>query len=213
LGIGDPDKKSEATQIDRRQDVSTVRASSHIPAYVAGTWMIDPVHSDVSFKVRHLMIANVRGKFHSVDGAIVLADDPHESRVMANIDVSSIDTGDAQRDNDIRSAAFLNAEEYPTMTYRSKAVHPRGEAFVIDGELSLHGVTRDVELQAELNGFGKDPYGAIRVGFTAVTQISRRDFGIMIDMPLDGGGLVIGDTVEVFLEIEGVLASPSSEAL
>ncbi len=189
--------------------MSTVQASTQIPAYVAGTWTIDPVHSDVSFKVRHLMIANVRGKFHTVDGAIVLAQNPHESHVMANIDVSSIDTGDEQRDNDIRSAAFLNAEEYPTMTYRSKAVQPRGEAFVVNGELSLHGVTRDVELQAHLNGFRKDPYGANRVGFTAVTQISRREFGITIDLPLEGGGVVIGDTVEVVLEIEAVLTPPS----
>lgn len=189
--------------------MSTVQIRTQIPAYVAGTWTIDPVHSDVSFKIRHLMIANVRGKFHSVDGAIVIAENPHESHVMASIDVSSIDTGNEQRDNDIRSASFLNAEAFPTMTYRSKTVQPRGDAFVVNGELSLHGVTRDVELQADLNGFRRDPYGANRVGFTAVTQISRREFGITIDLPLDGGGVVIGDTVEVFLEIEAILAPPS----
>ncbi len=184
--------------------MSTVEDSTDIPAYVVGTWTIDPVHSDVSFQVRHLTIARVRGKFHRVDGEIVLAENPRDSRVTANIDVSSVDTGNEQRDHDIRSAGFLNVEEYPTMTYRSKALHPRGESFLVEGELTLHGVTRDVELQAHLNGFIKDPYGATRVGFSAVTQISRRDFGITIDLPMDGGGVVIGDTVEVILEIEAV---------
>ncbi len=184
--------------------MSTVEPSTQIPAYAAGTWTIDPVHSDVSFKVRHLMIANVRGKFHSVDGEIVVAEDPRDSHVTASIDVSSVDTGNEQRDNDIRSPGFLNVEQYPTMTYRSRALHPRGGSFLVEGELTLHGVTRDVELQADVNGFIKDPYGADRVGISAVTQISRRDFGITIDLPLDGGGVVIGDSVEVALEIEAV---------
>lgn len=184
--------------------MSTIEEGTDIPAYAVGTWTIDPVHSDVSFQVRHLMVGRVRGKFHRVDGEIVLAENPRDSHVTADIDVSSVDTGNEQRDHDIRAPGFLNVEEYPTMTYRSKALHPRGESVLVEGELTLHGVTRDVELQAHLNGFINDPYGATRVGFSAVTQISRRDFGITIDLPMDGGGVVIGDSVEVSIEIEAV---------
>lgn len=192
--------------------MSTARTSTDMPAYVAGTWTVDPVHSDVSFKVRHLLISNVRGKFHGVTGTIVLADNPLKSSAVAQIDLGSIDTGNEQRDSDLRSARFFDVETYPTMTYRSTAVRPQGEAFVVEGELSLHGVTRQVELQIDLNGFTKDPYGGTRVGFTATTSIDRRDFGITPDVSLDGGGAVVGEAVKVLLEIEAVLTQPVPEA-
>lgn len=152
----------QSRRVDRRQEVSTARASTDMPAYVAGTWTVDPVHSDVSFKVRHLLISNVRGKFHGVTGTIVLADNPLESSAVVEIDLGSIDTGNEQRDSDVRSARFFDVDTYPTMTYRSTAVRPQGEAFVVEGELSLHGVTRQVELHVDLNGFTKDPYGGTR---------------------------------------------------
>lgn len=188
--------------------VSTAPASTDMPAYVAGTWTVDPVHSDVSFKVRHLLVSNVRGKFHGVTGTIVLAEDPLGSSAVAEIDLGSIDTGNEQRDSDLRSARFFDVETHPTMTYRSTAVRPQGKGFVAEGELSLHGVTRQVELQVDVNGFTKDPYGGTRAGFTATTSIDRRDFGITPDL---GADAVVGEMVKVLLEIEAVLTQPVPE--
>ena len=181
--------------------------ATSIPGYVAGTWTIDPVHTDVSFTVRHMMVSKVRGKFHGVEGAIVLAEDPLASTVSADIDLATIDTGNAQRDDHVRSADFFEVEAHPTMSFRSTGVRADGDGFVVTGDLSLRGITKPVELQLEVNGFTKDPYGGTRAGFSATTSFSRKDFGITIDMPMDGGGAVIGDKVQVALEIEAILAS------
>lgn len=188
-------------------------SSIEIPGYVAGTWSIDPVHTDVSFTVRHMMVSKVRGKFHGVSGTIVLAENPLESSVTADVDLATIDTGNPQRDEHIRSADFFEVSRYPTMSYRSTAVRADGDDFVVEGDLTLHGVTRQVELKVQLNGFVQDPYGGTRSGFTATTQINRRDFGISIDMPMDGGGAVVGDKIQILLEVEAVLAQPTPDAL
>lgn len=184
-----------------------------VPGYLAGTWSIDPVHSDVSFTVRHMMVSKIRGSFRSVSGSIVLAEDPVDSVVTADIDLASIDTGNAQRDEHVRSADFFEVTKYPTMTFRSTAVRVDGGDVVVVGDLTLKGVTRPVELPLEVNGFTKDPYGGTRAGFSASTSINRRDFGITIDMPMDGGGAVVGDKIQVHLEIEAVLAQPTPDAL
>ncbi|HUP85682.1 MAG TPA: YceI family protein [Acidimicrobiales bacterium] len=176
-----------------------------VPGYVSGTWQLDPVHTDVSFTVRHMMVSKVRGKFHGVTGTIVLAEHPLDSTVSADVDLSTIDTGNAQRDDHIRSADFFGVETHKTMSFRSTSVTPTDDGFAVAGELTLHGVTRPVTLGLEVNGFTKDPYGGTRSGFTATTTINRKDFGITIDMPMDGGGAVIGDKVQVLLEIEAVL--------
>jgi polyisoprenoid-binding protein YceI len=193
--------------------VSSTINAIEIPGYVAGKWTIDPVHSDVSFKVRHLVVANVRGKFHGVIGTIVLAENPLESSVLAEIDLASIDTGNEERDGDLRSARFFDVERYPTMTYRSKAVRPEGGVFVIEGELNLRGVTRDVDLHVELNGFANDPWGSTRVGFTATAVIKRHEFGIGSELPSGGGGAVVGENVQVLIEIEAVLVQSETEGL
>jgi polyisoprenoid-binding protein YceI len=176
-----------------------------IPGYVAGTWDIDATHSDISFSVRHLMVSKVRGRFNSVSGRLVTGTDLLDSSVTAEIDVNSFDTGNAQRDEHIRSADFLHAAEFPTMTYRSTAVRRDGDDLVVDGELTLHGVTRQLSLAVELTGFGPDPYGGTRLGLSATTKINRKDFGIDIELPLDGGGVVVGDTVQISVDIEAVL--------
>lgn len=177
------------------------------PALVAGTWAIDPSHSDVSFTVRHLMVSKVRGQFTKFEGAVHVADDPLASSVAATIDLDSIDTRDANRDAHLRSGDFFEIAKYPTMTYRSRAVRANGDAYVVEGELALHGVTRPVELALEFNGVATDPWGGTRAGFSATTEINRREFGIDITLPLDGGGVVVGDKVKVDLEIEAVLQS------
>ena len=184
--------------------------ATEIPGFVTGTWNIDPAHSDVSFTVRHMMVSKVRGRFSRVSGEIVTAENPLESAVTATIDMNSIDTNNAQRDEHIRSADFFETAKHPTMTFRSAGLRADGEDFVLDGELNLHGVTQPVTLKVELGGFGPDalnPAGGTRVGFSASGEINRRDFGIDLTMPMDGGGVVVGDKVQVTLEIEAVLAS------
>src|SRR5205823_5545131 len=134
-----------------------------------------------------------------------VGDDFADSSVDASIDMGSIDTGNEQRDGHIRSADFFDAAIYPTMSYRSLRVRPAGDGYVVEGDLTLHGVTRGVDLALDLNGFTKDPYGGTRAGFTATTEIDRKDFGINTNLPLDGGGAVVGDKVQISLEIEAIL--------
>jgi polyisoprenoid-binding protein YceI len=183
---------------------------TEIPGYIAGTWDIDPVHSDVSFTVRHMMVSKVRGHFRTFSGQIVTADNPLESSVTASVDLSSIDTNNEQRDGHIRSADFLEVERYPTMTYRSTGVHAGGDDFVLDGELTLKGVTRQVPLTLEINGFGPDAFGGTRAGFSARAEINRSDFDVSFNAVIEGtGGAVIGEKVSIILEIEAVLAKAS----
>lgn len=190
--------------------LATHPTTAGIPGYVAGTWEIDPVHSDVSFSVRHMMVSKVRGRFHGVRGTIVTGENPLDSSVTAEIDVASIDTGNEQRDEHIRSADFFDAATWPTMAYRSTGVRPDGDGFVVDGDLTLHGVTRPVELRLELNGIGVDAYGNLRAGFSAAAQLNRKDFGITLDMPLDGGGAVVGDRIQIALEVAAVATVPAA---
>src|SRR4051794_7537039 len=181
------------------------------PRLTAGTWNIDPPHSEVSFTVRHLMVSKVRGTFTGFTGSVTVAEDPLASSVEATIDMASIDTRDTGRDAHLRSPDFFETDTYPTMTYRSASVRPHGDDhgddFVVEGELTLHGVTRPVVLDLELNGVSADPWGGTRAGFSAETEINRKDFGIDITMPLDGGGVVVGDKIKVHLEIEAILQS------
>ncbi len=177
-----------------------------IPGYEAATWTIDPVHSEVGFSVRHMMVSKVRGRFTKFSGELVTGADPLQSSVTAEIDLSSIDTGQDQRDNHIRSADFFEVETYPTMTYRSTGIRVEGGEYVLDGELTLKGVTRSVPLRLELNGFGPDPYGGYRAGFTATGEINRGDFNVSFNAPLANGGVVVSEKVQLQLEIEAVRA-------
>lgn len=176
-----------------------------IPGYLAGTWKADPVHSEIAFSVRHLMLSKARGRFTSYDVTIIIGEDPLVSSVAATIDLASIDTGSQPRDDHLRSADYLEVGKYPTMSYRSTGIRWTGDGWVTDGELTLHGVTRQVPLAVEVNGFGPDPFGGQRAGFSATAQINRRDFGIDTTIPMDGGGVVVGDKVSIGLEIEAVL--------
>jgi polyisoprenoid-binding protein YceI len=182
-----------------------------IPGYLAGTWTIDPVHSNVAFTARHMMVSKVRGHFTRFEGEIVLAPDPLASTVTATIDLDSIDTNNPQRDDHLRSADFLEIKTHPTMTYRSTGIRQREDGFEVDGELTLHGVSRQVTLALDINGFTRDPIVGTRAGFSATTEINRQEFGIAFNMPLDGGGVLIGDKIQIFIEIEAVLAQPQPE--
>jgi polyisoprenoid-binding protein YceI len=179
--------------------------ATKIPGYIAGTWDIDPVHSDVSFSVRHMMVSKVRGRFATFSGEIVTGEDVTGSSVSATIDATSIDTNNDQRNGHIRSADFFDVENHPTWNFTSTGVRTDGEDLVIDGNLTIKGVTKPVQLAVEVNGFGPDAYGGTRAGFTASTSINRSDFGVDIAMPMDGGGVVVGEKVQITLEIQGVL--------
>lgn len=176
-----------------------------VPGYVAGTWNIDAVHSEVGFSVRHMMVSKVRGRFTTFSGQLVTGENPLDSSVTAEIDLASINTGSEQRDGHIRSADFFDVETYPTMTYRSTGVRLHGGDYVLDGDLTLKGVTRNVPMTLELNGFGPDPFGGTRAGFTATGEINRRDFNVNFSAPMETGGAVVADKISLHLEIEAVL--------
>lgn len=175
----------------------------------AGTWDIDPGHSLVEFSVRHLMVSKVKGRFGRFAGTITVGEGAGDASVEATIDVASIDTADPQRDAHLRSADFLDAEHHPTATFTSRHVRPAGDGYALEGDLSLHGVTRPVELELEFNGFGPDAYGGTRAGFSARTVINRRDFGVDITMPLANGGVVVGDKITITLEVQAVARAGS----
>ena len=179
--------------------------TTQIPSYVVGTWDIDASHSTVGFSVRHMMVSKVRGYFTRFSGEVVTAADPAQSTVNATIDMDSIDTRQEQRDAHIRSADFFDVGNHTVMTFRSTEVRTDGADWTVVGDLTIKGITKPVELALELNGFGPDAYGGTRAGFSAKTEISRKEFGVDIDMPMDGGGVVVGDKITVELEIEAVL--------
>ena len=177
-----------------------------IPGFEAATWNIDPTHSEVGFSVRHMMVSKVRGRFTTFSGQLVTAEDPTKSSVTAEIDLSSINTGQEQRDEHIRSADFFEVETYPTMTYKSTGVRVEDGEYILDGDLTLKGVTKSVPLHLELNGFGPDPFGGTRAGFTATGEINRRDFNVTFNAPMANGGVVVSDKIALHLEIEAVKA-------
>jgi polyisoprenoid-binding protein YceI len=191
--------------------MTTSADTTSIPGYVAGTWDIDTVHSEVGFSVRHMMVSKVRGRFTAYSGQIATGENPLDSSVTADIDLSSIQTGAEQRDAHIRSADFFEVEKYPTMTYRSTGVRADGGDYVVDGDLTLKGVTKQVPLKLELNGFGPDPFGGTRAGFTATAEINRRDFNVNFSAPMQNGGAVVADKITIHLEIEAVLKAEKAE--
>lgn len=182
-----------------------------IPGYVTGTWDIDPVHSEVSFVVRHMVVSKVRGRFDKFEGTVVTADDPLQSSVEAVIEAASINTSQEQRDTHIRSADFVDADNHPRITFRSTGVRPNGDRFSLDGDLTIRGVTKAVTLELELNGFTPDPYGGTRTGFSATTEINRQDFGVSYNGPIPGAdnAMVLSDKVALTIEVEAVLRQPA----
>lgn len=177
-------------------------STTEIPA---GTWTIDPSHSEVGFSVRHLMVSKVKGNFERFDGTVTIAADPLQSSVAVEVDLSSINTRDEQRDGHLRSGDFFAVEAHPTMTFVSTKVEPVGADYRVTGDLTIKGTTRPVVLALEFNGVHPDPWGGTLLNDTATTEISRKDFGVDFEIPMDGGGVVVGDKISVSLEVEAVL--------
>lgn len=178
--------------------------TTEIPGYLTGTWDIDEVHSDVTFVVRHLGVSKVRGRFTGVEGTIVTAENILDSSVTATIDAASIDTNNEQRDNHVRSDEFLDVANHPTLSFRSTGIRTDGEDYLIDGELTLHGVTRPVTLTAELGGFGAGlAEGSKVIGVSASTELNRGDFEVGAGLPT----AVVAERIKIELNIEGILRS------
>ncbi|MEV3924506.1 YceI family protein [Actinomadura coerulea] len=184
-----------------------------VPDLEAGRWTIDPVHSEITFSVRHLM-TTVRGSFPDFEGEVVVGRDPLESTARAEIRMGSIDTRSAERDEHVRSADFLDVRRHPVMSFTATGVEraaigrrARTPRYHLLGDLTIRNVTRPVRLLTEFHGVGPDPWGGLRAGFTATASISRRDFGIEFNIPLQGDRVMLGDEIAIALEIQAVFAA------
>ena len=186
------------------QTISTTRATTaERPA--PGTYEIDRSHSMVEFVGRHLMVTKVRGHFGSYSGAITIAEPPGESSVNVTIDAASIDTGDEKRDAHLRSPDFLDVENHPTLEFRSTGIDVGDdERFRITGDLTVHGETHPVTLDATFDGSFSDPWGGSRVGFTASTEIDREKWGLTWNVPLETGGVLVGKKIRLDLTVSAV---------
>ncbi len=174
-------------------------------AVSTGTWTIDPSHTEIGFSVRHL-VSKVRGKFETFEGTIVSHEDLTASTVNVTVDLNSINTGTADRDNHLRSADFFEVETHPKMTFVSTGVVQKSDTdFVVTGDLTIKGVTKPVELATEFLGEGGDPWGGTRVGIEATAEISRKEFGIDFNIPLEGGKVMVGDKISIHINAEAVL--------
>jgi len=181
---------------------TAVRTVEGVELPAPGTWAIDASHTSANFKVKHLGLSRVRGRFTGIEGAVQVAERPEDSSVQVTIDAASVDTHDEGRDNHLRSPDFFNVEQHPTWTFVSTGVHGSGPRWTVDGDLTIAGVTRPVTLDVEYEGVTADPWGGTRAGFTASTQINREDFGLTWNAALEAGGLVVGKNVTIELEVE-----------
>lgn len=173
----------------------------------ATTWNLDPIHSSAQFKVKHMMISNVKGEFHAIKGSLTLnSTDITRSSVDATIDVSTINTREEQRDTHLKSADFFDVALFPIMTFKSTEIQKRGgDTLAVSGDLTLHGVTHNVVLEVEgLSAPVKDPYGNTRIGLSAATRINRKDFGLTWNGLLESGGIMVGDEIAITIDLEFV---------
>ncbi|HET9769379.1 MAG TPA: YceI family protein [Acidimicrobiia bacterium] len=171
----------------------------------AGTYALDASHSEVGFAVRHLMVSKVRGRFSDVSGAIEIAENPLESSVSVTIGTASVDTRDEQRDGHLRSDDFFGVESHPTMTYVSRAVRPAGKGrYVVEGDLTIKGITQPVPLELSFEGGATDPWGNSRIGFSASAELDREAFGLTWNQAIETGGVMVGKKVAIEIEAEAI---------
>jgi polyisoprenoid-binding protein YceI len=169
------------------------------------TWKIDPHHSSAEFKVKHMMISNVKGKFHGINGMLTFDEaTPSRSQVEATIPADTLSTGDPDRDGHLKSADFFDVEKFPHLTFKSSEVKKTGPGeYAVVGQLTLHGVSGNVSFAVEdFSTSGKDPWGNLRLGLTATTRINRKDFGLVWNTPLEAGGVLVGDDVQITLDVQ-----------
>ena len=171
----------------------------------AGSYGLDVSHSQVGFAVRHLMVSKVRGRFSDFAGTIEIAANPFESSVAVTIQTATVDTRDEQRDGHLRSGDFFDVEAWPTMTYQSRSVREAGKGrYIVDGDLTIKGVTQSVPLELTFEGGATDPWGGVRIGFSAKAELDREAFGLTWNQALETGGVVVGKKVTIEIEAEAV---------
>jgi len=168
----------------------------------AGPWAIDVSHSSINFKVRHLGLAKTRGRFTRFEGVVQVGEQPTDTSVEVSIELDSVDTHDETRDNHLRSPDFFDVANHPTMTFRSTGVRGAGTDWVLDGDLTIAGVTKPVSLEVEYDGVSTDPWGGVRAGFTAKTEVNREDWGLTYNAVLETGGFLVGKNVTIELDVE-----------
>lgn len=178
----------------------------------AGTWEIDPVHADVAFTGRHFMVTKVRGRFTDVAGSVVVGEDLNDSRVDVVIATASVESGSAVRDEHLRSPELFDVERFPEATFRSVGVDWQGTRGVVQGDLTLHGVTRRVPLEVTFEGHVRDPWGGDRAIFSATTRVNREDFGITWNVALEAGGVLVSKEVTIDIQVETVLQRAEGSA-
>jgi polyisoprenoid-binding protein YceI len=196
---------------ERSVSVLRTRDDRLIPA--AGVYEIDAAHTSVEFMARHLMITKVRGRLSDVQGRITIAEVPEHSHVEVEIGASSLDTGNADRDQHLRSNDFFDVEQFPTITFRSTSVRALHDStWEVIGELTVRDVTRSVSLQVEFDGADVSPLGDERIAFSAATEVNREDFGLTWNMTLETGGLLVGKTARIDLAVEAVATGETAAA-
>lgn len=174
-----------------------------------GTWVVDASHSEIGFQARHLVITKVRGRFGTFDASIVVPESgPTDAVITATIQAASIDTGNSDRDNHVRSADFLDVEQFPTLDFVGTTVKATGpDRYAVTGDLTIKGVTRPVTVDVEFTGIAASPFGTTVAGFEATTEIDRRNWGLEWNVALDSGGVLVSEKIKLALEIQAVLQS------
>lgn len=177
-----------------------------VPGLTPGVWTVDNSHSTVGFVARHVVVAKTRGKFTDYTGSITVAENILESKVEATVQLASVNTGDDKRDEHLRSADFFDVENHPTMTFVSTSIEQDGDEYKLNGDLTIRGVTKPVTFDLEFEGVGGDPWGGTRAGFSASTEVNRKDWGLEWNVALETGGFLVSDKIKIELEIEAIKA-------
>ena len=176
------------------------------------TWTLDPAHSQIEFAVKHMMVTTIRGQFRKFTTEVDFNEDhPEQSSVVAHIDASSIETGMEARDAHLKSADFFDVETYPELTFRSTSIEASGDGYKVNGELTIHGETRPVTLDAEIAGVVPNMQGGRRAAFNATTKISRKAWGLTWNVALESGGFLVGDEIKISLDIAALQAEVAAE--
>ena len=182
--------------------------ASTLTGLTPGTWTVDPSHSEVGFVVRHLMVSKVKGRFGGVTGTITVTENVLESVVEASAEIATVDTRDENRDGHLKSADFFDAEKFPTISFRSTGIREKGSDYLLDGQLTIKGVTQPVTFDLEYNGAAANPMtNGQSAGFSAETEVNRKDFGLEWNVALESGGVLVADKVKIHLEIEAAKAA------
>ncbi len=182
--------------------MTTAITADTIEGYRTGTWVVDPTHTEIGFSVRHLAISKVRGVFEKFDATVVAAEKPADSTVTVTVDVTSINTNNADRDAHLRTNDFFAPDEFPTMTFVSTGLRIENGDLLLDGDLTLRGVTKPITLKGEFGGIATDPWGNVKAAASGSTVINRHDFGVSWNAALETGGFLLGDDVTLNIDAQ-----------